>query len=292
MRSEQQMIDLILNYAKADERVRLVGLDGSRGDPGAPKDKLRDYDVAFAVTDMKSFIEQGDDWLDYFGARIIMQKPEAAALFPPDLGGWFSYLMLFQDGNRIDLILLPLEDMPRYFEDSLVAVLLDKDSRAPARAPASAAGYNLKPPTQQTFDDCCNEFWWVSTYVAKGLRRHQLVYAAKHVDHFMRDMLLLALAWLAAAPHDYKINFGSGYKYLGRWLDEALHARLLATYDLSAEQSVWRALFDSAALFSDACAALAAARGLEVPRYEQDVLPYLKAQHEAYLNNESIEVDA
>ena len=37
-----------------------------------------------------------------------MQKPEAMALFPPELGSWFSYLMIFKDGVKLDLTLIPL----------------------------------------------------------------------------------------------------------------------------------------------------------------------------------------
>ena len=67
--------------------------------------------------------------LDYFGQRIILQKPEAMELFPPELGNWFSYLMLFEDGSKIDLTLIPLNEFEDYFKvsDGLVEVLLDKD---------------------------------------------------------------------------------------------------------------------------------------------------------------------
>ena len=39
MRSEREMYDLILGFARADERVRGVILNGSRANPNAPRDK-------------------------------------------------------------------------------------------------------------------------------------------------------------------------------------------------------------------------------------------------------------
>ena len=36
MRSEQEMFDLILSFAKEEERVRAVVLNGSRANPNAP----------------------------------------------------------------------------------------------------------------------------------------------------------------------------------------------------------------------------------------------------------------
>ena len=44
MRSEEEMMHLILQVAKDDERVRAVYLNGSRTNPNAPKDRFQDYD--------------------------------------------------------------------------------------------------------------------------------------------------------------------------------------------------------------------------------------------------------
>ena len=128
-RSPKEMMSLILDVAARDERVRLVTLEGSRANRNIVPDRFQDYDISYFVTDMDSFVEC-DDWLEVFGRRIFMQKPEAMELFPPELGNWFSYLMLFADGNRIDLTLIPLEETEDYFvkSDGLVEVLLDKET--------------------------------------------------------------------------------------------------------------------------------------------------------------------
>src|SRR5699024_8646725 len=87
----------------------------------------QDYDITYLVTEMDVFI-QDEQWLDVFGERIILQKPEAMSLYYPQLGTWFSYLMLFEDGTRIDLTLIPLEELNLYLSsDSLIKILLDKE---------------------------------------------------------------------------------------------------------------------------------------------------------------------
>ena len=43
MRTEQEMIDLILSVAKADERIRAVSMEGSRANPAVPKDQYQAY---------------------------------------------------------------------------------------------------------------------------------------------------------------------------------------------------------------------------------------------------------
>lgn len=74
MRSEQQVYNTILTFAKADERIRMVTLEGSWTNINIPADDFQDYDITFFVTDMQSFIAD-DEWLDVFGERLIMQQP-------------------------------------------------------------------------------------------------------------------------------------------------------------------------------------------------------------------------
>lgn len=45
MRTEAEMYRLILEKARADERIRAVYMNGSRTNPNVPKDIFQDYDV-------------------------------------------------------------------------------------------------------------------------------------------------------------------------------------------------------------------------------------------------------
>lgn len=187
MRSTDEMMKLILEVANLDERIRAVGMNGSRTNPNVPKDQFQDYDIVYVVKDMDSFI-QDPSWIDLFGKRIVMQTPEAIELIPPLDDGRFAYLMLFEDGNRIDLTLVP-ESMADSWNggDALAIVLLDKDQQLPILPPSTDQAYWVQPPTQKLFDDCCNECWWVATYVAKGLWRGEMTYAYDHLSIVRRD---------------------------------------------------------------------------------------------------------
>lgn len=97
----------------------------------------------------------------------------------------FSYLMLFTDGNRIDLTLLPIDKLEKEFKkDSLTVVLLDKDELFTNLPNPDDRDYLIKSPIDKEFLDCCNEFWWVNTYVAKGLYRNQITYAKRNAGSF------------------------------------------------------------------------------------------------------------
>ena len=97
MRTETEMLDLILQIAKTLQ-VKAVAMSGSRTNPKAPKDEFQDYDVVYVVDDLDN-LTSDLSWLDLFGKRIIEQEV--------GFGHRRLFLMLFEDGNRIDLTLCP-----------------------------------------------------------------------------------------------------------------------------------------------------------------------------------------
>ena len=92
-------MNLILQVAKDDERVRAVYLNGSRTNHNAPKDRFQDYDVVYVVTDTKPYYEN-HDWINHFGTVLYMQMPEYMDLLlekeytPQDTFGWLFYVMI------------------------------------------------------------------------------------------------------------------------------------------------------------------------------------------------------
>ena len=107
MRTEQQILDLILETARCDERIRAVIMNGSRVNPNAPRDPFQDFDIVYIVTDVAPF-RHNLEWIRRFGDLMILQMPEEMSDPPPSGEGFFTYLMQFMDGNRIDLGLFTL----------------------------------------------------------------------------------------------------------------------------------------------------------------------------------------
>ncbi|MFY9177270.1 MAG: aminoglycoside 6-adenylyltransferase [Caldicoprobacterales bacterium] len=281
MRSEAQMMDLILSFAKNDPRVRVVGMEGSRTNVNVPKDEFQDYDITYVVTDMESF-KKDDKWLDYFGKRIIMQKPEAMSLFPPELGNWFSYLMLFEDGNRIDLTLVPIDELEQYISsDKLLMILLDKDKRIQEPIIPTDEDYHVKKPSPEFFDDCCNEFWWVSTYVSKGLFRKEILFAIEHLNMYVRPNLLRMMAWKVGIETDFSISVGKSYKYMDKYLSQDVWKRLLSTYRNSSYEEIWDALFECHSLFRETSKFVANKLGYRYPDYDDKVIRYIRKLYQS-----------
>src|SRR5512139_482712 len=116
MRREQQILDLIRETARSDDRIRAVIMNGSRANPNAPADIFQDYDIVYIVTDVASF-KRDPIWIARFGELMIMQTPDDMGEQPPADDDSYAYLMQFADGNRIDLTLYPLAKLNQLGKD-------------------------------------------------------------------------------------------------------------------------------------------------------------------------------
>ncbi|MCW3463956.1 aminoglycoside 6-adenylyltransferase [Chitinophaga nivalis] len=283
-RNEEQMMQLILEVANKDARIRAVLLNGSRANPNVAQDIFQDYDIIYVVTDLAPFL-QDHSWIDIFGERMILQLPEDMELYPPspELDGAFSYLMQFTDGNRIDLILVPVAHLQNFTDDSLSKVLLDKDGQynLAALPPASDHSYVVTLPSARAFGDCCNEFWYTSAGLAKGLWRQQVTHVKGLFHQVIQEALLQMLDWHIGCQHNFTVNPGKFGKFYQQHLEPDMYARLLLTYTPATVADSWAALYAAIDLFRDTALLVAQQLGYTYPMEEdQKVMIYLKhVQH-------------
>ncbi|WP_372008544.1 aminoglycoside 6-adenylyltransferase [Paenibacillus chitinolyticus] len=277
MRSEQEMMNILVDFARNDDRIRLATLEGSRTNKNIPPDTYQDYDISYFVTDMDSF-KENDQWLETFGKRVMLQKPEDMELFPSELGNWFSYLILFEDGNKVDLTLIPINEAEDYFtnSDGLVEVLFDKDTLIKNDVIADDRQYWIKKPTAREFDDCCNEFWMVSTYVVKGLARKEILFAIDHLNEIARPNLLRMMAWQIGSEQGYTFSVGKNYKFINRYLPNEDWESLLSTYSESGYPEMWQSLLTCYKLFRKYSKAVAESLDYTYPDYDETITAYTK----------------
>jgi aminoglycoside 6-adenylyltransferase len=267
MRSDKEMLDLILNVAKNDDDIRAVIMQGSRANPNAKKDPFQDFDIVYFVRDIEPYI-RNRVFISQFGELMILQTPEDMVDPPPENDGHYTYLMQFLDGNRIDLSFYSLNKINVCIEDSLTVLLLDKDHLIPELPPPSDRDYLPKPPTAKLFEDCCNEFWWVSPYVAKGLWRDELPYAKQILDVYVREQLMKMLTWYFGIQTDFQKSPGKMGKYFKECLEPEIWRQLESTYADSQPEHVWDSLFAMNDLFRQTANYVAKHFGFSYP--EQD----------------------
>lgn len=277
MRTKTEMLELFKKQTKEDNRIRLSVLEGSLTNVNIPKDKYQDYDVTFFVTERDSFLVS-DSWLAIFGKVVFMQKPEDMTLFPPEFPKMYSYLMYLEDGIKIDLSLVLVEDLPWYLEESdgLVEVLVDKDKLLSDLAPASDKNYWLKKPNQAEFNDCLNEFWHVSAYVAKGLARGELLFAMDHLHNNIRQELLRMMSWHIGYEQGYDRSLGKNYKFIQNYLSEENWQDFLLTFDLSTKEKMEHSFWHTLSLFQTYSKQVSVELGFDYPNDDEVMISFIE----------------
>jgi len=246
MRTPEEILKLVLNIANEDDNIRAVLMTGSRANPDCPVDIYQDFDIVYFVKDIKPYWDN-DAWIeDKFCKPAFMQKPESMSLIPPDNNGNYAYLMMFPDGNRIDLQITK----ELYVDDGEPAILLlDKDGTFPKINVAKDYWY-IEKPNQKFFSDCCNEFHWCLNNVAKGIAREELSYAMEQFQN-VRDMLMKMLEWHIGVNNNFAVSAGKSGKYFKKFLSEDVYLRFTKTYSDTDYEHMWEAAFEMLYLFDD-----------------------------------------
>ena len=256
-RSEAQMLRLISQTAETLQ-VEAVAMSGSRTDTKAPKDEFQDYDVVYVVDDLDN-LTSDLSWLDQFGNRLIEQYNV--------LGNRRLYLMLFEDGNRIDLTLCPKDHIQEWVESEADFTVLEDPKGLFAPYSPNPQRYWTSPASPTDFEKACNEFWWVSAYVVKGICRNQIIYATDHLYGICQQELLKVLAWQVASDKG-TVDVGKNYKYLFNYLPAEKEKGFSALLDFSSKEKITQSLFATMQLFHQEAQSLAHKMGFD---YKKDV---------------------
>jgi aminoglycoside 6-adenylyltransferase len=277
MIQEDPIIQRLIRWGQEHKAIRAMLLTGSRVNPNASADAWSDYDVILVVEDVHPFFVDRA-WLQDFGQVLVAYwDPIHPA---PDFVGieQVGNVVLFQDGLKIDFILWPVESLQQIARSPALpanldlgyAVLVDKDRLvAGIRAPTYTA-YIPTPPTNETYQKVIEDFFSDAPYVAKCLRRDELMPAKYCLDFDMKhNFLRQMLDWRMECERNWSVPTG----FLGRGLKKSLPpeiwSQLESTYVGAGVEENWDALFRTLALFRQVAVEVAGQLGYVYP-YEMD----------------------
>ena len=255
MRDEKEMMDLIVGIAEKDERVRAVYMNGSRTNPNVERDIFQDYDVVYVVNETISFLNDRE-WISIFGDLTMIQYPyenDIAWGADHDFDCFFAILMLFKDGNRIDLGIETIKNALEGFSedkyDKLTIVLLDKDNLLPKCPLPSDEDLWIKKPTEEQYYAHCNNFWWCLNNVARGIVRDQLPYAMWMYNVVVRDELEKMIEWHIGVVKKFELFVGNKGKLFKKYMSPEIYEMYKQTFSDSDYDNFWKAIFSACNLF-------------------------------------------
>ena len=257
MRTETEMLDVILKTAETLQ-VAAVAMSGSRTNSQAPQDEFQDYDVVYVVENLDELITDLS-WLDQFGKRIIEQEV--------GLGQRRLYLMLFEDGNRIDLTFCPKQQIQEWVDSEAEFIVLEDKKGLFEYYSPSPQRFWMSSASETDFKNSCNEFWWVSAYVVKGICRKQVIYTTDHLYGICQQELLKVLAWKVSSDRG-KVDIGKNYKYLFNYLPAEKEKEFSNLLDFSSIDKITKSLFATMELFHQESQFLANKMGFD---YDMEV---------------------
>ena len=279
MRTEPEILDLIFQTAKTLQ-VEAIAMSGSRTNPKASKDEFQDYDVVYVVDDLDN-LTSDLSWLDQFGKRIIEQE---VALDHRRLN-----LMLFEDGNRIDLTLCPKEHIKEWVDSEAGFTVLEDPEHLFEPYSQNLERYWTSTATETNFVKSCNEFWWVSAYVVKGICRKQVIYATDHLYGICQQEFLKILAWQVASNREV-VDIGKNYKYLFNYLPTEKGKEFSNLLDFSSIEKLTQSLFATMKFFHQEAQSLAQKMGFD---YDKEVvekmIEYAEERMKKFGNNQKNE---
>ena len=275
MRTETEMLDVILKTAETLQ-VAAVAMSGSRTDTKASKDEFQDYDVVYVVDDFDN-LTSDLSWFDYFGKRIIEQEVV--------LDHRRLYLMLFEDGNRIDLTLCPKQQIQEWVDSEAGFTVLEDSEHLFEPYSPNLERFWIHPANETDFKNSYNEFWWVSAYVIKGICRKQVIYATDHLYGICQQELLKILAWQVASDRR-NVDIGKNYKYLFNYLPAEKKKEFLNLLDFSSKEKITQSLFATMKFFHQEAQSLAQAMGFDYDKeVAEKMIEYAEERMKKFGNN-------
>ncbi len=272
----------LIAWGNAHPRVRAMILTSSRARPDGLLDLLSDYEVILAITDADHFGRE-DAWLSSYGMPMVRSSDQDER----DHLTTYWRGVLYEDSVKIDysvwsVALLEHISAEATLPEELDAgylVLLDKDSQTSGWKPPTYRAYIPARPTEAEYQGLVEEFWWVTTYVAKSLWRDELVFARWCLDQEIKlGVMRRLLEWRVEIDRDWSLKpgvYGRGFK---RQLPADIWSDFASTYVGPDIQDNWTALFRLTTLFHRVAMEVGGALGYAYPQPLDDrVSAYLDA---------------
>jgi aminoglycoside 6-adenylyltransferase len=250
---EDDVLARAVRWAEHEDALRALIIESSRAAPGAPLDALSDYDLLLVVSDIARFRDD-DAWLRWCGEPLVRFSED----WTRDGFDGVTRLVLYSDGTKVDHQVWPVQmlraaaSQPKLPDilDVGYRVLVDKGGVTKDLGPPSYSAHIPQPPTEAEYRALIEEFWWESTYVAKGLARRELFPWKYSFDVVMRfELLRKMLEWRVELAHDWSLRPGTLGRHLKDRVPPDVWAEVEATFAGPDVDDNWDALNRMGALF-------------------------------------------
>jgi len=243
----------LIAWAQATDDVRALYLIGSRARTNQPADAWSDMDVILLVTDPGPFVGS-TGWLDALGEVQLTFLEQTAS-------GGIERRVLFTGGVDVDFVPIPagiVHQPSPEFRETLGQLrrqglrrVLDKDGidslLDQIAPPAEASAPKL---TSLTYYTLVPDFWYHCVWVAKKLRRGEVLTALGGMGYLIHRCLLPMARYHAVLMYGPDHNTWHGERFFEDWADPRVVQAFRGCFPRYDAADIWQALNACMMLFS------------------------------------------
>jgi aminoglycoside 6-adenylyltransferase len=237
----EQLFEKVVTWAKAEDVIRVIILEGSRARHDHTVDRFSDYDLSLYVTNLTHYIDD-DTWLQQLGPIWAMETET-------QVEGEASRLVLFEGGQDIDFKFFLVTKLHEFICQQTLPddyqrgyqVVLDKEGITSQLPQPSYQAVPIKKPSEEEFLYAVNVFWFELFHLVKLLHREEL-WAAKLRDAGIKNRLLQMMEWHAQASHDWAYDTWIVGKHMQAWVEPEIWQASFEIFARFDKEDSWRAV--------------------------------------------------
>lgn len=255
IKSQEQIINMIVNWAVQTANIRAVILAGEHGNHQINSNPLATYHFQCIVNELNTMIWQ-EEWLQTFGEPLttlqhIRHHSVTGAVA-------CTQNVLYTDGIEIEFQIYPVSEWENQIDNESSSttipgyqVLLDKDHRIQdSIVVPEQQSVRLNKPVRHEYEQIQHEFWWYCMQTAKSLLQQQMLLAKYQLDHILRIRYLeKMLDWYAGSQHQWDIMYHHDRVGYRQQLEPELAQALVQTYAGNHVEENWNSLLHMIHLF-------------------------------------------
>ncbi len=273
MRSENEIIQNIIEYADSDDNVQAV----IRTNLLPVREYLYSYQFYFIVNDIEKY-EDDAVFESGFGERILLFRGDRN--YPDMFQNTKAHLMVYRDGITIVINAMDRETFLRKYKwgdahdnvwiGDTYQKILDKTGCLPEieRLEETQTIFDAVP-TEEEFAGTCNEFWWVLKTFAEYTLRKELPAAMLYLNVSVRDLLNRMLRWFIYLSNGSPVDLGILDSNFEKLLDRKLFLLYKKTYPAADYEDIWQAYDAVTELWNCVGKAIAENRSFSYPKEDE-----------------------
>lgn len=246
----KEVMNRVRLWGEQEEDIRSIFVVGSMARSDKPADEWSDLDLAIVSSDVEKWLQR-EDWILLFG------NPQISFIEESPVGGLLERRVMFEGGSIVDFNFMKLEmakpflgsDAAREVIARGVKVLLDKDQLTEVFHHSTSETKRIDDLKFSEFKNDVNDFWFHSVFIAKKLRRGELLVAKSCCDGYLKRLLLKNVKLQSSMNKSTNQQNWHDVRFFEDWADKDVLQDFDKIYGTYEEESVWRALFQTMELY-------------------------------------------